>query len=81
MASPLQSILQQEMDRKDFIKYVGATLFFVAGGGMLVKAAQSAAQLSQAKSQSTTQSNTLAYGYGADVYGGSVARQSASSVR
>ena len=57
---PKDSILNQPMDRAEFMKHVGVGAMFLFGGGMIARAL--GIGLTPQKSQ--------AVGYGASVYGG-----------
>ncbi len=63
MKLPKLAVLEQEMDRKDFLKYVGVGAMLMLGGNMVIGALTG---LNKAHSNSTKKS----MGYGSSVYGG-----------
>ena len=67
MALPKIELLEQEMDRKDFLKSVGVGLALVLGGGMIMNAVAGInKQSTAAQSQDVKRSS---YGYGMSGYG------------
>lgn len=62
---PIQQLLETEMDRKEFLMYVGASVLAVVGISGLAKSL--APPTKQGKSQS---SDKIGYGYGNSTYGG-----------
>jgi hypothetical protein len=63
MGSQIDDFLNQKMDRKQFLKSVGAGLIAVVGVGTVVRVLQQ--QTSQ-----QSQHNASTMGYGSSVYGG-----------
>lgn len=61
MVSQIDDFLNQKMDRKEFLKNIGAGLAAVVGMGMIVRAFQSQSPQKQANNS----------GYGGSTYGGS----------
>lgn len=59
MKNDLSSLLQKEMDRRDFLKHVGAGLVAMTGAAALVKTLNDVGS-----------PRPRAAGYGASVYGG-----------
>jgi hypothetical protein len=58
---PKLAVLEKEMDRKDFIKYVGVGAMLLLGGNMIIGALTG---LNKA------QSSKKSVGYGSSTYGG-----------
>lgn len=63
MKLPKLAVLEQEMDRKDFLKYVGVSAMLLLGGNMIIGALTG---LNKASSKSAKKS----VGYGNSSYGG-----------
>ena len=63
MRLPKLAVLEQEMDRKDFIKYIGVGAMLLLGGNMIVSALSGLGKASASKSHK-------AAGYGSSTYGG-----------
>ncbi len=59
----LNTLLQKEMNRKEFLQHVATMALFVAGGGFLLQSFGNLGKLSDT-SKSSNQ------GYGASTYGG-----------
>lgn len=59
MKNELENILQQKMNRKEFLQYVGSAILMILGVSSLLKALN----IGQHAQKSTT-------GYGASLYGG-----------
>lgn len=57
---PQDTILNQQMDRAEFMKHVGVGAMFLFGGGMIARAL----------GLSLTPGRNQAVGYGASTYGG-----------
>lgn len=74
MQSPLNSLLQKEMDRKDFLKHVAVGAVALTGASTIIKGLApvfEGNQSNQQVGQSTeTRQDTNSYGYGTSVYGG-----------
>lgn len=64
MGSQVDDFLHQQMDRKQFLKNVGAGLAAVVGLGMVARAFQ------QHAGQQGLQQSSSAMGYGSSTYGG-----------
>lgn len=64
MTIPKLAILEQEMDRKEFLKNVGIGLMLLLGGNMIIGAISS---LNRMNGHEKVQSNS--YGYGSSRYG------------
>lgn len=62
MKTQLAEILNQEMDRKSFLRYVGIASVLLLGGGAIINA------LGAMKPKVTSRQSSL--GYGGSVYGG-----------
>lgn len=60
---PVQQLLETEMDRKEFLSYLGASLLAVIGISGLIKSIASSLE-------PTTSKSTTKAGYGGDTYGG-----------
>jgi len=60
MQKTFSSLLEQDMDRKNFLRHVGAGLVMLMGGGLIAHA------ITQAGSDKTKVSST---GYGGSTYG------------
>lgn len=60
---PIQKLLETEMDRKEFLLYLGASLLAVAGVSGLLRS------LAPSEKQGTTHTNSKV-GYGNSTYGG-----------
>ena len=58
------------MDRKEFFRYAAAAGLMVFGGGAIIRSLASFE--TSGKKENPTEKSTLALGYGANVYGGSV---------
>jgi hypothetical protein len=56
----VENLFQQEMNRKEFLQYVGSALLLVLGAGSLLKALK----IGQKPGEKSTS------GYGASLYGG-----------
>lgn len=72
MQSPLNTLLQKEMDRKDFLKHVVVGVVAMTGATTIFKTL--APSLSGGQTSgfgSTTNQAAANYSYGASVYGGS----------
>lgn len=63
MKLPKLAVLEQEMDRKDFLKYIGVGAMLLLGGNMIIGALTG---LNKAQSSKKTK----AMGYGSSSYGG-----------
>lgn len=61
-------LLQKPMDRKEFLKHTAAMTLFVAGGAVVAQSVAKGANLEQG----SRSASSVAAGYGANVYGGSV---------
>ena len=66
MTLPKLELLEQEMDRKDFLKSVGLGLMLLMGGGMIVNAISG---MNKSTSQHTSTTQRTSSGYGASGYG------------
>ena len=64
MGSQVDDFLNQKMDRKEFLKNVGAGLTAMVGLGVIARAFQ------QPQQQAVQQSGNNAMGYGSSSYGG-----------
>ena len=58
---PKLAVLEQEMDRKDFIKYIGVGVLLLLGGNMIIGALNTLDKSHTSKRQD---------GYGSSPYGG-----------
>jgi len=65
----LAIVLNKEMDRKEFLRYVAAAGLVVAGAGTLMQSLLSLDRSSKSKS-----ANSSASGYGVSTYGGQPTR-------
>lgn len=70
MQSPLNTLLQKEMDRKDFLKHVAVGVVALTGASTIMKTLSPALTGDQIGVQQPQQS-VGSYGYGASAYGGS----------
>ena len=68
MKNELNTLLQKEMDRKDFLKHVGIGFAVITGAATLVKTLNNFGRSTEAGSDAT--SGASSYGYGASAYGG-----------
>lgn len=70
MQSPLNTLLQKEMDRKDFLKHVAVGVVALTGASTIMKTLVPAFNGGQSFGQQAQQSASN-FGYGASAYGGS----------
>lgn len=66
MKQQIATLLNTEMDRKDFLKYVAAAGFMAVGGGMILQSVGGLDKLGLSKGAPATKSLS----YGASAYGG-----------
>ena len=64
MALPKPAILEQEMDRKEFLKNVGIGLLLLFGGNMIIGALKGLEHVNGSK-----QTSKSTFGYGGSKYG------------
>lgn len=64
MTIPKPAILEQEMDRKEFLKNVGIALLLLFGGNMVMGAIRGLEQVNGSK-----QTSKSMFGYGGSKYG------------
>ncbi len=69
MNKKIESLLQKEMDRKEFFKYAVAAGLMALGGGAIIRSLGGLE--ASGKTEARAEKSTLAMGYGANVYGGS----------
>lgn len=62
----INQLLEQEMDRKDFLKHVGIAVIALSGATTVLRALT----ISDKKSHGSTSTPHATLGYGASVYGG-----------
>lgn len=67
MKAQLNTILNKEMDRKDFLRHVGVAVMMFAGGGAIMQAIGS---LQTGGRTPAPASRPASYGYGSTPYGG-----------
>lgn len=63
MKAQMAHLLEQEMDRKDFLKYIGLSAMMMLGGGAILQAINNMG--------SRKGSTDGKFGYGSSSYGGS----------
>lgn len=63
MKTKLTNVLAQEMNRKEFLRYMGVAVLMLVGGGAILQA------LGALQSPKRSSGNT-SYGYGSSSYGG-----------
>lgn len=68
MTIPKLELLEQEMDRKQFLKNVGVGLMLLLGGHMVVGAVTGLNKLGNQKTTTATAARST-YGYGMSGYG------------
>lgn len=68
MKEDFASLLQKEMDRKDFLKHVGIGFAVITGAATMLKTLNGFSTSSQSKVSSS--SAGYGHGYGASSYGG-----------
>ncbi len=66
MQKQIQSILSQEMNRREFLGYIGAAFLAVVGVSNIVRA------LMNHQTKTVTYRQTVSSGYGSSPYGGLV---------
>ncbi len=59
MKQEIDALFQQQMDRKEFLQYIGSALLLVLGAGSILKALKM-----------SPKSQTSSKGYGGSLYGG-----------
>lgn len=77
MKQQFTTLLNKEMDRKDFLKYMAAAGVMAMGGGVILQSLGGLDKLGLGagkQAQSVPQAQSMAYGYGGSVYGGQVNR-------
>ncbi len=65
-----QTLLQKEMDRKDFLKHVGIGVALMTGAATILKTLNNFGAGSSAGDAATVGAATSSFGYGIDAYGG-----------
>lgn len=65
-----QTLLQKEMDRKDFLKHVGIGVALMTGAATILKTLNGFGTGSSASDAATVGAAANSFGYGADAYGG-----------
>ena len=71
MKNEFASLLQKEMDRKDFLKHVGIGFAVITGAATLIKTLNNfGGSNSLSGNTSSTTTGAGMFGYGADAYGG-----------
>lgn len=63
----IAEVLNQEMNRKEFLRYAGVAVLMLAGGGAIM---QAVGAVGRPKTSSVSRVPS-SYGYGASAYGGS----------
>lgn len=64
MTIPRPAILEQEMDRKEFLRNVGIGLLLLLGGNMIIGAIKGLEQMN-----GSSQTSKRTFGYGGSKYG------------
>lgn len=77
MKQQFTTLLNKEMDRKDFLKYMAAAGVMAMGGGVILQSLGGLDKFGLGageQAQSGAQNQSIAYGYGGSVYGGQANR-------
>ncbi len=69
MKQQFTTLLNKEMDRKEFLKYLAAAGVMVMGGGVIMQSLGGLDKLGLGDKQQAN-ANTNTYGYGSSPYGG-----------
>lgn len=66
----LATLLDKEMDRKDFLKYIAAAGFMIAGGNVILQSLGGLNKLGGQPDKKQSVAKKVSVGYGVSTYGG-----------